>query len=68
MIDAASSALEEGTIDSYSVEQAGHGYRVKVAVGKKFGEAYGETEEKAYAAALKDVDKDDDDKSTAKKS
>lgn len=58
MIDAARKAIEEKRIDSYSMRYGGPGYIVTVASGKSDGQGQAETEEKAFAAALRNLKKD----------
>jgi len=58
VIDAARKAIEDKTIDSYSLKYGGPGFIVTVAKGKNDGVGQAETEEKAYQAALRDLKKD----------
>lgn len=53
MIDAATKAMEEGKIDSYTVDLNGAIYTVTVQSGAKSGEGRANSEEEAYKLALK---------------
>lgn len=58
MIDAAQKAIEDKTIDSFSMRYGGPGFIVTVTKGKSEGEGQAETEEKAYQQALRNLKKD----------
>lgn len=57
MIDQARKHIEDGKIDTYSMEYGGPGFIVTVKSGAQTGQGQAETEEKALSAALRDLAK-----------